>query len=201
MASIDHTNYRLLAAIERDYARILRDVVTKIFDGDVEIAHSFQQSLKDSPVHERLLALHESPLEVAASLVGRPVDERMRGQYDRLLADVHSEHPPEAFDELENAHDRPSAEFIGYLLNRLGYKPVHQIGDDILIWTPSTSSLPKDFLRPIVLTPMLTEERIDRGMASKETIWDFLNYVFMRHLSNSDLEFILKALFSNPKIR
>jgi hypothetical protein len=196
MAGIDHTNFELLAAVEHDYARILRAVVTQIFDGDVEIADSFEQSLEDSPIRERLLALHESPLEVAAALTGRPINKRMRDQYDSLLADARWEHPANEFGQLGDTQDRPPTQFIGYLLTQLGYEPVHKIGDGITAWKLSTSLLPIADMRPLVLTPMLTARHAEQETVSKKSVLEFLNYVFMSRLSDSDIELIFRALLS-----
>jgi hypothetical protein len=197
MATIDDTNYELLAAIEHDYARILRDVVTQIFDENVEVADSFKRSLEDSPIRERLLALHESPLEIAAALTGRSIDDRMRGQYERLLADARSEHPSDKFDVPKDAHSQLPLEFVGYLLYVLGYEPVHEIGDNILAWKLGVSLLPG--MRPIVFTPKLPARHFEGIKVSNKAVLELLNHVFMRRLSSSDVEFILKDLLSTSE--
>jgi len=196
MAIIDDTNYDLLSTIGRDYARILRAVVTQIFDENAELADSFERSLEDSPARERLLALHESPLEIAAALTGRAINDRIRAQYERLLADARSEHPSEEFEVLKDVHDQLPVEFIGYLLYLLGYQPVQEISGNIFVWKLGVSFLPVESMRPIVLTPKFPAHHLEGIKINKKAVSEFLNHVFMRRLSDSDVEFLLKHLLS-----
>jgi hypothetical protein len=196
MASIDHTNFELLTVLEREYARVLRMVVTEIFDHDAEVADSFERELGDSPARERLLALHESPLEVAAALTGRPINLLMRSRYETLLTSARLEDSPEEFEEAEGSPERPPVAFIEYLLNLLGYEPIHGIDDKIVVWKLSTSLLSIEDMRSIVLTPMLTAKRYKEVTVSKRTVLEFLSYVFQRRLPDSSVELILKALLS-----
>jgi hypothetical protein len=194
MASIDHTNFELLTVMEREYASILRTVVAEIFEDDAEIVESFERTLQDSPARDRLLALHESPLEVAAALTGRSINLRMRSSYDSLLNGARWEHLAEEFEEAKDSHERSPVAFIGDLLELLGYEPVNWVSDNIVVWKLSRSLLPIENMRPIVLTPALTATRYKEVTVSKRTVSEYLNHVFQQRLPDEIVDLILKAL-------
>lgn len=89
MTSIDQNDSRRLARLESDYARILRNVISEIFNTDPEGAESYLHELADCTPYERLLALHESPIVLASLLTGIEINDEMQSQYEIMLNETH----------------------------------------------------------------------------------------------------------------
>jgi hypothetical protein len=85
MPAIGEEDEEYLAELERDYAFVLHAVLRNIFEARPAVADGYLAELADCPPFERLLALHEPPIEVASELTGIPITEEMQLRYEEIL--------------------------------------------------------------------------------------------------------------------
>jgi hypothetical protein len=87
MAAIDPTNPadQLWRSVEEGYWEKVRIIVRKVFNENPELVQGFRRELIDATPLERSLVMHDSPLEVAADIVGTEVTEKHFQQYSELF--------------------------------------------------------------------------------------------------------------------
>lgn len=84
MSSIDPQSSSLLPELESRFWTVLRDALEEVLGADGELADQYQHQLESASLHERLLALHEDPIDVAAMLAAIPLTEEDLLRYDEM---------------------------------------------------------------------------------------------------------------------
>ena len=84
MADLDK-NALVIYGLEREFAQTLQNTLTQVFKVDSGQAYPYLRYLKSATPNERLLALHESPLDVASSITGLSITPEMLKDYNRVL--------------------------------------------------------------------------------------------------------------------
>jgi hypothetical protein len=93
MTVLDPNRVEELAACEKGYWAVLLMTLSSVFDADPGVAEHYWRGLKQAPPLQRALALHDHPLDVAATLTGRSLTADRVASYDGLrreLAEVES---------------------------------------------------------------------------------------------------------------
>jgi hypothetical protein len=85
MATIDPANTALLVEAEKWHAAALKEILSTVFEVDPNLADEYLRALAESPPDERLLALHDDPLDVATMLTGFSVNQDQLSVYDEML--------------------------------------------------------------------------------------------------------------------
>jgi hypothetical protein len=120
MPTIDLTGVVVNPELESSFWRHLRAVVTNIFKADEEVAERYQLSLAGASPAERMLAMHESPLEVAASLTGTTITTEHIQQCERLLAKIADRAPADG--KIIFTPSPITLEQLDAVLYRVGYR-------------------------------------------------------------------------------
>ena len=110
MTSISPTNRREYRLLERRFWQTLRQTFSKVFVTGTEPVEKYRASLSNSSPYERLLALHDDPLDVAAVLLGVTLTPEITSRYEAMLAEGYParviDNPPRKVSE---ATERPEA--------------------------------------------------------------------------------------------
>src|SRR3954464_7756570 len=85
------------------YWRLVRHTLKEVFDAPGSLVDDYEQSLKAAPPMERLLACHDSPLDLAAALTGSEVTQARRDRYQQVLAAEQEQRERHGFSFLQNA--------------------------------------------------------------------------------------------------
>ena len=84
MPSIDPLSGSLLPELEDRFWTLLRDALERILGADGELANQYRLHLESASSYEKLLALHDDPLDVAAMLAGISLTEEHLARYDEM---------------------------------------------------------------------------------------------------------------------
>src|ERR1700761_5233619 len=82
LTQADQTDIQLL---EDRFWQALRLTFSRVFLTDVEPVEEYRASLSSSSPYERLLALHDDPLDVAAVLLGVKLTPEITERYDAVM--------------------------------------------------------------------------------------------------------------------
>jgi hypothetical protein len=104
-----------------------------VLNADDKLARQYQEALADSSPYERLLALHDSPLEIAAMLADVPVTDDIRARYDELQARLRAEASVDTA-RLPKTNYPVTRQQLSNILSTLGYAPVQGADDQFQIW-------------------------------------------------------------------
>lgn len=74
-----------LDAFERRYWSVVRSTLATVFEADPGLATQYQHRIADAPPLQRALALHDDPLDLAATLTGQPPMKARVVLYDLLM--------------------------------------------------------------------------------------------------------------------
>jgi hypothetical protein len=132
MATIDPTNTVLLAEAERAHESALRDILSNVFEADQDLADWYLRALADAAPEERLLALHDDPMDIATMLTGFSVNQEQLVAYNEMVRTFEREASQKKFATTE----RPvSLSTLDMALSRLGYKRIqNEIGRPYHSW-------------------------------------------------------------------
>jgi hypothetical protein len=163
MTSISPTNRREYRLLERRFWQTLRQTFSKVFVTGTEPVDLYQVSLSNSSPYERLLALHDDPLDVAAVLLSVTLTPEIISRYEAMVSEsypaqginnpprkvsvaverpVAAERPiPDWGSELPRPRERKGRRTTALvsmltferLMDRLGYAQARQ-GEKVLIW-------------------------------------------------------------------
>src|SRR5690349_3801847 len=90
MATIDPANTTLLVEAERWHAAALREVLVRVFEADPNLADEYLEALATSSPEERLLALHDDPLDIATTITGFSLNQDRASVYSEFVKEIES---------------------------------------------------------------------------------------------------------------
>lgn len=88
MTSIDPTSLDDFIRLEQRFWRILGRTCQQVLDRPLEAISAYRDSLLEASTYERLLALHEEPLDVASVITGVKVTPLLEARYAELLMEM-----------------------------------------------------------------------------------------------------------------
>jgi hypothetical protein len=88
ISQTDRSEYRLL---ENRFWHMLRQTFSRVLVTGIEPVDEYRASLSNSSPYERLLALHDDPLDVAAVLLGVTLTPEIISRYEALISAVYPE--------------------------------------------------------------------------------------------------------------
>ncbi|WFU39868.1 hypothetical protein QA640_36955 [Bradyrhizobium sp. CB82] len=88
MTSLDPNRAEELAAFEARYWPVLQITLRRVFDADPRIADRYRRGLIEAPPLQRALALHDDPLDVAATLTGKSLTADRIALYDDVISSL-----------------------------------------------------------------------------------------------------------------
>jgi hypothetical protein len=163
MTSISPANQQEFQLLERRFWNILRQTFSHVLDTDTGPVEDYWASLSNSSPYERLLALHDDPLDVAAVLTGITLTPDMVSRYEALLYELYAEqvvgNPPYWGSEVPGrARARPQhfvpKSVLVQIMQRLGYSPGRQEGE-FIVWQQSQGQRRGRFRELPQLVPIL----------------------------------------------
>jgi hypothetical protein len=203
MTTVDHRQFELIGDLEREFAETMRTVIGQLLNSDVEVVEEYQQMISARPSYERLLALHESPLEVASRLTGVSVTDQIAEKYDQLFGDSSTDDYVETdfghyVKESERLIERGLPyESLEFILFKLGYQPTSKFGDELVVWELTLPWMPADTMRRFVILPP-TSHRVSKSLIGADTMVALLNHIFLGRLSSDDLTTLFNLLLRPP---
>jgi hypothetical protein len=151
MADLDK-NALVVYGLEREFAQTLQNTLTQVFKVDSDQAYPYLRYLESAKPSERLLALHESPLDVASSITGLSITPEMLNDYNRVLL-VQDIAPISHYLEFRgNSLSSVPASAAVKILSFLGYKKSEPF-ENFDVWELSDECTPELPLRRRVLLP------------------------------------------------
>jgi hypothetical protein len=155
MTSISPTNRREYRLLERKFWQILRQTFSEVFVTSTEPVDQYWASLSKSSPYERLLALHDDPLDVAAVLLGVTLTPEITSRYEAMLSKGYParvidnpprkvseaterpvpDWPPDLLGPREGRRTTALVSMLAFerLMDRLGYARARQEGK-VLVW-------------------------------------------------------------------
>ena len=195
MASLDTKDFDLILEFERDFARTLSLTLTHIFDASSEVAGAYIESLATAPLFERLLALHESPIEVAATLTGTPITDEMNSRYEDLL--VRQDSPRlRSWDDRYPMPIRPvTKETIEAVLRLFGYDKVESREDGWVLWrSTDLEDVERHIARRVSIPSPQLHTSTGERVYDLYFVLDLISYLSSGRVSPEGAILILKAL-------
>lgn len=132
MTVFDPNQREVLDALESDYWQTLETTLKVVFDAPPEVALRYRRRLTEAPPLQRALALHDDPLDLATTLIGKSPSPERVALYDKMISpypsgDVVERHDFKPDDVLSSARRDESSPMVPVkLLNRflgdLGYQ-------------------------------------------------------------------------------
>lgn len=117
---------------EEQFWKILNATLSKVMHAEQDVAERYRAELASAPPLERLLALHDDPIDVAASLADVSLTDEHLVRYDKILAQ-------DALDRFRAAEGMPPTDepvTLGSLdlaFGQLGYKRVQHETPGLLV--------------------------------------------------------------------
>src|SRR5215218_8727428 len=84
MASVSPADIGPHLDIENRFWQAVKAALSTVLNADLSLAEEYRTKLASSPPYERLLALHDDALEVAAMLAGVSITNEIRCQYEEM---------------------------------------------------------------------------------------------------------------------
>lgn len=84
MTSTDPATMKLPRGMEDRFWALVGIASEQILGDDADLVKNYRDRLQRASPMERMLALHDEPIDIAADLSGRPVTERQLTQYDEM---------------------------------------------------------------------------------------------------------------------
>jgi hypothetical protein len=195
MASLDTRDFDLILEFERDFARTLRNTLSHIFDANADIGSAYIESLANAPLHERLIALHESPIDVASTLTGIAVTDAMIARYDDLMVRQDSPHPRPLDKRSARTFWPVREKTVEDILKLFGYEKQDGFGDGAVLWQLSKLDGVDPNLRPRVFVPS-PQIPVATGEKLYDIVFviDLITFLSFGRLSPEAAMMILKAL-------
>jgi hypothetical protein len=122
MASLDANDFGLILQFERHFARTLGRTLSSVFDAHEDVGNAYIESISAAPWPERLIALHESPIDVAAMLTGAPITDEMRARYNDLFAPQDWQHQLSLEEPVASPFQPMTKENVEAILTMFGYE-------------------------------------------------------------------------------
>ncbi|MFK4489681.1 hypothetical protein [Bradyrhizobium sp. USDA 336] len=88
MKALDPNRAEELAAFEARYWPVLQITLRRVFDADPSMAEHYRLGLMAGTPLQRALALHDDPLDVAATLSGKSLTADRVALYDNLISSL-----------------------------------------------------------------------------------------------------------------
>ena len=88
MTALDPNRAEELAASEAHYWAALQITLRRVFDADPGVAEHYRRGLIEAPPLQRALALHDHPLDVAATLTGKSLTVDRIALYDEVISSL-----------------------------------------------------------------------------------------------------------------
>jgi len=85
MAAIDPSNATYISELEIKFWTRLRSALVDVLGVDGQVATDYREQLANAPSFEKLLALHDDPIDVAAALSGISLTEEHLVRYDDTM--------------------------------------------------------------------------------------------------------------------
>jgi hypothetical protein len=194
MPVVDYQDAELLAELEERFFVQLRKAVAEVFAQDTDIVNDYRRAFDEAPPAERLLALHEAPIDVASRLTGIP--------YPRSQPAV----SPPAEGGASVADIGPSPRLVPRvvmerLFRELGYRPVEISGFKTL-WKASKPEFSLSDRRTeftIERSPYRTPDGHDLYPVS--FITDLLDHIFYEKLPSHEARIVRSILGARPPDR
>jgi hypothetical protein len=86
MTALDPNHAEEFAASEARYWAALQITLRRVFDADPGLGERYRRSVMEAPPLQRALALHEEPLDVAATLTGTSLTPDRVALYDDVIS-------------------------------------------------------------------------------------------------------------------
>jgi 5,6,7,8-tetrahydromethanopterin hydro-lyase len=84
MPSIDPLSDRIPQEFESNFWKLVSDALSEVLGVDGDLAQQYRAQLEGASARERLLALHDDPIDVAATIAGISLTREHLSQYDSL---------------------------------------------------------------------------------------------------------------------
>ena len=177
MTAISTRDQREFRELERKFWDTMQLVFKEVFNADADPLDNYRASLSDASPEERLLALRDDPLDVAAALLDVEVTPAIADRYNALLFGPNTtellvdspRHYYDALSILEHGTNRTSGKqrrrgalvseiAFGRLMERLGYSRSEARRGRIDAWTFNQTPVPRVGLPSaiLVLAPMFS---------------------------------------------
>ncbi len=200
MPEIDPVTVGLHPEFEREFWVTLRSALEDVLKAEGRLLDRFKANLASASPYERLLVLHDDPLDVAAALADISLTTEHLRRYDELRARWESDLSPA---EQPITNDPVSLEQLAAFLNGLGYFRMPDSNDAYLTW--QLMERPEQDERlwgPQRITTMLPNFRTPTG---RQMVYDrsyvtslFLSILIQRHETSDELTKMLQILI-RPK--
>jgi hypothetical protein len=191
MPSLDTKDFDLIFEFERDFARTLRSMLADVFEVDAEIGDTYLRSLASAPLYERLIALHQSPIDVASMLTGTPISSAMYERYENVLRQNARSRPrdlrfPDVFSSVPQ-------ETVESILRLFGYEKLEH--DDDRLWQLSAPD-PIAENRPLRVSTPQPEYLVATGgrFYGVSSVIDLIAQLSLGRISPEGALLIIKAL-------
>jgi hypothetical protein len=89
MTSIDPADLEEYRLLERRFWNTLQQTFSRVLNTSTGVVDDYRASLAEASSYERLLALHDDPLDVAADLSGITLTPEMVSRYGELLSEIY----------------------------------------------------------------------------------------------------------------
>jgi hypothetical protein len=171
MTTIDPSNTTLLVEAEKWHAAALKEILSTVFEADPNLANEYFEALAKSSPEERLLALHDDPIDVATMLTGFSVDQDQLSAYSEMLkaSEVIS------LEGLPKTLHPVRASTLDRTLRELGYERIQSgLGRPYHLWEQRgdlRSQLPQVLT---LSTPQFRAEDISELVYDRGEVLDFL---------------------------
>jgi hypothetical protein len=88
MTIVEPADFEEYEFLERRFWETLRQTFTRVLNLSIEPVDEYRASLLHSPFYERVLALHDDPLDVAAILAEITITPEILARYEALLSEI-----------------------------------------------------------------------------------------------------------------
>lgn len=140
MPAIVPTELETKAAAEDRQLELLRSTLRQVFGADERLADLYLRSLADASPEERILALHDDPVDIAAALADAAgVTEGQLKKYDALVQGI-DEQRPRRRERVGTDSPVPVAG-LDLVLKQFGYKRLRSPEDSpFLMWSATRAA-------------------------------------------------------------
>jgi hypothetical protein len=124
MASVTPADVGPYLDLESQFWQAVSAAITTVLHADKSLVEQYRARLGSSSPYERLLALHDDPLDVAAMLANVTITNEIRARYDEMQSLLY-EKPAANSQHLPTTNFPITQEGLAELLKTLGYVPVN----------------------------------------------------------------------------
>jgi hypothetical protein len=160
---------------EDRFWRILNATLSRVMRDELGLAERYRASLANASRLERLLALHDDPIDIAASLTGVRLSDEHLVQYDEILA----QDALERFRAAEGMSPTDEPVTLGsldFVFGQLGYARVQQKSELLVEWERVIQAPADTVFFPRTLTLLVPHFWAERY---SEPVYDKSHLIYM----------------------